>query len=109
MYRTTVRGIPAGRKFLRRRQVLRLRLVVEELGDVVAEDELEVADRAVALLADDDLGDPLLLGVLVVDLVAIDEGHEIGVLLDGAGLAEVGQLRAVVAGTLFGAARELRQ
>src|SRR5213595_800035 len=37
---------------------VRGRLIVEELGDVVAEDELEVADRTIALLGDDDLGDP---------------------------------------------------
>src|SRR5205085_3314507 len=77
--------------------ILHLRLVVEELGDVVAEDELEVADGAVALLADDDLGDALLLGILVVDLVAVDEGHEVGVLLDRSRLAEVGELWTVVA------------
>src|SRR5436190_15823354 len=93
-------------RFLRS-PVVRLWLVVEELGDVVAEDELEVADGAVALLADDDLGDALLLGVLVVDLVTVDECHEIGILLDRSRLAEVGELRAVVAGALLGAAGEL--
>src|SRR5690349_1959734 len=91
------------------RQVIRLRLVVEELGDVVAEDELEIADGAVALLGDDDLGDALLLRLLVVHLVAIDERDEIGVLLDGTRFAEVGELRAVIAGALFGATRELRE
>src|SRR4051812_8926136 len=55
------------------RPVVRRRLVVEELRDVVSEDELEVADRTVALLADDDLGDPFFFRVFVVDLVAVDE------------------------------------
>src|SRR5688500_4897728 len=86
------------------REVLRLRLVIEELGDVVAEDELEVADGAVALLGDDDLGDALLFRVLVVDLVAVDEAHQVGVLLDRAGFTQIGELRAVVAGALFRAA-----
>src|SRR6266567_9480333 len=54
------------------------RFVVEEFGDVVSKDQLEITDRTVALLSDDDLGDPLLLGVLVVDLIAIDERNEVG-------------------------------
>src|SRR5262249_12395824 len=86
---------------------VRGRFVVEELRDVVAEDELEVADRTVALLGDDDLGDPFLLGVLVVDLIAIDERDEIGVLLDRTRLAKVGQLRTVIAGALLRTARQL--
>src|ERR1019366_3534902 len=64
------------------RSVIRRRLVVEELRDVVSEDELEVADRAVALLTDDDLSDAFLFRVLVVDLVAVDEADDVGILLD---------------------------
>ena len=58
---------------------------------------MDRAGRAVALLGDDDLGLALGLGVfvavlvLVVVAVAVDEGDDIGVLLDGAGLAEIGQ------------------
>src|ERR1051325_1343337 len=99
----------AVRPSVRARREVRLWLVVEELRDVVAEHELEVADRAVALLGDDDLGDSLLFRVLVVNLVAIDEGHEIGILLDRTRLAKVGELRPVIARALLGAARQLRE
>src|SRR5687767_10374544 len=66
------------------RQIPRLGLIVEELGDVVPEDELEVADGAIALFGDDDLGDPFLFGwdVFVVDLVAVDEADHVRVLFD---------------------------
>src|SRR6266498_3317291 len=58
---------------------------VLETGEPALERQLDVADGAVALLADDDLGDAGLLGlVLVVDLVAVDEHDDVGVLLDGA-------------------------
>src|SRR5438105_2103807 len=80
-----------------RRRVIRRRLVVEELRDVVSEDELEIADRAIALLADDDLGDALLLGVLVVNLIAIDEADHVSVLLDGTRFAKVSKLRPMIA------------
>ena len=91
----------------------------------ILELQLHGAGRAVALLADDHLGDavdllhlvlPLevLLGaglrllVLEVVLLAIDEQHHVGVLLDRAGFAQVGELRALVVAVLD-LARELRQ
>src|SRR5258705_499082 len=86
-----------------------MRLVIEELRDVVSEDELEVADRAVALLRDDDLRDALLLGFLVVDLVAVDETDDVRVLFDRTRLAKVRQLRPMIAGALLGTARQLRE
>src|SRR5690349_1885468 len=46
-------------------------------------------DRTVPLLADDDLRDALVLRLGVVDLVAIDEDDDVGVLLDGARFAQV--------------------
>src|SRR5229473_1241866 len=91
------------------RRVIRRRLVVEELRDVVSENELEVADRAVALLSDDDLGDTLLLRVLVVHLIAVDEADDVRVLFDRSRLAEIGELRPVIAGALLGTAGELRE
>jgi hypothetical protein len=55
------------------------------------------------------LGDALLVGVLgVVILVAVDEHHDVGVLLDRAGVAEVGQDRPLVVAGLDGAARAAR-
>ena len=77
------------------------------------EGELGGADGTVALLADDDLGDPLgrlvrLAVRVAILLFAEDEHDDVGVLLEGAGLAEVGELRAVV-GARFGGARQLRE
>ena len=48
-----------------------------------------------------------LLVVGIVDLVAVDEGDHVGVLLDGAALAQVGELRPVVAPPPLRLAREL--
>src|SRR4029079_11319021 len=56
--------------------------VLEGRGFAV-EDQLHRAGLAVAVLGDDHLGEPLVrLVVVVVDLVAVDEGHHVGVLLD---------------------------
>jgi biotin operon repressor len=79
-----------------------------ELGERLQEGQLAGARRAVALLADDDLGDAGLLGVLVVVVVAVDEHDDVGVLLDGAGFAQVAHHGALV-GALLDAARQLRQ
>src|SRR5688572_32707250 len=70
------------------REAVLARQVVEP-GQLAVEHGLDRADRAVALLADDHLGHATLGGVLVVDLVAVDERDEVGVLLDGARLAQV--------------------
>ena len=67
-----------------------------------------VAEAAVAVLGDDHVGDPLALGLLVVVLVAVDEHDEVGVLLDRARLAQVGEHRALVR-ALLDAAVELRE
>src|SRR3989344_7356593 len=53
------------------------------------EGQAHLADRTVTLLADDDIGGGLVRDVLVVDLVALDEENHAGVLLDGAGFAQV--------------------
>src|SRR5690606_4473059 len=58
---------------------------VFKAGVLAEEGQPAGADGAVALLADDHLGDALVLGILVVDLVAVDEQDDVGVLLDGAG------------------------
>ena len=78
-----------------------------------------------ALLADDDFGDavhlvhqvlPFLMFAGVgagffpreIIFLAVDEEHHVGVLLDGAGFAQVGQLRAFVV-TVFNLAGKLRE
>src|SRR5947207_13257982 len=83
---------------------VRLRFVVEELRDVVAEHEFEITDRSIALLRNDDLSDPRRRSVLVVSLIAIDERDEIGVLLDRSRFAKVGELRTMIAHALLGTA-----
>src|SRR5437016_13854114 len=80
------------------------------------EEQLHGARRPVALLPDDQLRDALeaLVGLgvggAVVELLAIDEADHVGVLLDGARLPQVGELRPpVLAAALLWRARQLRQ
>src|SRR5438132_859645 len=58
-----------------RSKILEARVLPEE-------SQAHGADRPVALLADDDLGDALVLRVLVVHLVAIDEENHVCILLN---------------------------
>src|SRR6185436_16138756 len=71
---------------------------VLEPGELADERELDRAGGTVALFADDQLGHALGIGrrlILVgVLILAIDEQHHIGVLLEGARFAQVRQLRA---------------
>src|SRR5436305_12270464 len=55
---------------------------VAEAGGLAEEDEVDGAGLAIAVLGNDQLGQPLVLLGLVVDLIAVDEGHHIGVLFD---------------------------
>src|SRR5688500_13447402 len=76
---------------------------VDEEGEILLPGELDVAGRAVALLGDDDLRlalQPPLLDLLraVVVLLAVDEHHDVGVLLDRARFPQVRKPRAVVLG-----------
>ena len=63
---------------------------------------------AVALFADDDFRDALVRGVLIIDFIPVNKHDDVGVLFDGAGLAQVGHDRPLV-GALFKAAVELGQ
>src|SRR3954463_440998 len=86
-----------------------LLLEAGELGIAADEGDVEVADRSVAMLRDDHFGDALLrvVGVVaVVVLLAVEEHDEVGVLLDRARLAQVGEHRPLVV-ALFGRAVEL--
>src|SRR6266550_8578690 len=89
------------------------RRVVIEAGVFLLEEQLDGSRGAVALLAHDELGHPLdavvRLGIdrAVVELLAIDEAHHVGVLLDRSGLPQVRELGAsVLAAALLGGARE---
>ena len=56
--------------------------------------EFYLPDGAVAVLGEDELGDisrDEIVGVLLVVVGAVEEHDEVGVLLYGAGLAEVGE------------------
>src|SRR2546421_11212561 len=83
------------------RQVCELRIPLEER-------ELDRVGRPVPVLGQDHLGDPLLIRLVVVVLVAVDEHDEVGVLLDRPGLAQGGHDRALVV-ALLDRAGELRE
>src|SRR6187549_3057138 len=74
---------------------------VLEAGVLLEECDAHGADRAVALLADDQLRGALgflrTFAVHQVHLVAVDENHDVGVLFERARFAQVGQLRPMVA------------
>ena len=83
---------------------------IVEAGVLAVPPDLHRVDRAVALLGDDELRDVPVRRFLVVVVVAVDEADVVGVLLDGARLAEVRELRALalLAARLDGAV-ELRE
>src|SRR5204863_2240778 len=69
---------------------------VDELGTFGSEHESGGAGRPVPVLGDDDLGEGAVVGLRVVDVVAIDEGDDVGVLLQTSRLTEVGEHGALV-------------
>src|SRR5439155_957510 len=89
--------------------------IVVEASEFLLEVELHGAGRPVALLPDDELRHTLdVVAVLVVgpvvELLAVNEPHDVGVLLDGTRFAQIGELRpAVLAAALLRRARQLRQ
>src|ERR1017187_1852936 len=91
-------------------RLLRIALpgVVQELRVLLLEGERDFADRPVAVLGDDQVGHAGALGVLVVVLVAVDEHHQVGVLLEVPALAQIRELRFLVRARVDRAA-ELRQ
>src|SRR5215213_9220557 len=82
---------------------------IAEAGGLAEEDHLDRARLAVAVLGDDQLREALVLVRGVVDLVAVDEGHHVGVLLDRSRLAKVRELRPMIAAPPLRLAGELRQ
>ena len=61
-----------------------------------------------AVLRHDALGQVLLFGILVVIILAVEEHDLVRILLNGAGLAQIGQHRALILSAFIGAG-ELRQ
>ena len=74
---------------------------VLEPGQVLEEGQLDAAGRAIAVLGHDDLGQARL----VVDIIVVgsmEQEHNVGVLLDGPGLAKVGHAGPAVLAALHG-------
>src|SRR5439155_7156348 len=78
---------------------------IREFRVALQEREPLDAGRSVAVLGEDDLGEALLVGLLVVVLVAVDEHNEVGVLLDRSGFSQVGEDRPLVVTLLDGAGK----
>src|SRR5215510_3659977 len=109
MPRTGTRTSSRSARATRRWRASRGGRQVGEARVALLERELLEAGRPVAVLREDDLRDAGRLGLLrVVVLVAVDEADEVGVLLDRARLAQVGEDRALVV-ALLDRTRELRQ
>ncbi len=75
---------------------------------VFLEVELDFADRSVTVLGDDHVHDIFVRGVGLVAILAREEDHNVSVLLDGSGFAEVGEFRDLIL-TRFDASRKLRE
>ena len=54
-----------------------------ESGIFLEEGQVYIAGWTVALFPDDDFGDAFILSFLVINLIAVDENDQVGVLLDG--------------------------
>ncbi len=57
---------------------------------VLLEIEFDIAERPVSMFFDQYISDVFAVGVWVVIVLAVNEGHYIGVLLDGSRLPQVG-------------------
>src|SRR5471030_1231897 len=64
--------------------------VVAELGVLAYPGQAHGADRAVTLLADDDLGRAFVGRVGIINFIAVEEDDDVGILLDRARFAQVG-------------------
>ena len=71
------------------RQIFEARVFAEE-------GQAHGADRAVTLLANDDFGNAFFRCFRVVNFIAVDEQNHVGVLLDSAGLAQIGHHRTFI-------------
>src|SRR3979411_2501182 len=84
-------------KFLVARLVIAFQQV-GKAGGIVQEGEVELANRPIALLGDDDFSSAFEVGVvLLVDFLPKNKHNNVGILLDRSGFPEIGELRTVVA------------
>ncbi len=84
-----------------------LRVEIKETHVLLVEVKFGFADRTVTVLFHQDLGDIGAIRFFIDLILAMDEHHHVGVLLDGAGIAQVGKAWASAA--LLHGARELRE
>lgn len=82
--------------------------VILEASVLANEAQSNCADRTVTVLANNYFRDPLVRRVLVVDLVSVDEGDNIGVLFDRTRFTQVRHYWPFI-WSLFEATIELRQ
>src|SRR5215510_8449621 len=62
-----------------------------ELREAVVEEEFLFSNWAVAMFTYENIGNALPFGILVIHVLTVDEHDDIGILLDRAALAEIGQ------------------
>jgi len=79
-------------------------------GGSLDESQFDLAGGTIALLGDDEFSLAFQLGLIrLVNFLTEDERHHVGVLLDGSGFAQVGQLGTVVAPPALRGGAELGQ
>src|ERR1700760_665182 len=89
------------------RKVFRAILETRELTE---ETQRHVADGSVALLGNDQIGEPTqVFAIPFVNFLAENEGDQISILFDGSRIAQIAQLRFVIADASFRRATQLRQ
>ena len=55
---------------------------IEELGQPIAKEQLNRSCGAIAMLGDKDIRDVLLVGLWMLELIPIDEHHDVRILLE---------------------------
>src|ERR1019366_1432869 len=84
------------------RRVAEVFSAIFKLCHRVQEDQVDFADGAVTLFGEDELRYATqIFAVALINFFAEDKANQIGVLLDGSGLAQIAELRTVVTHTGF--------
>jgi len=69
---------------------------------------MELANRTIALFANNDFGDAFFSAFRVVDFITIDKTNQVCILFNGAGFPQIGHLRPAV-GAAFNLTVQLRK
>jgi hypothetical protein len=73
--------------------------IVPEPGQLLLEGHFEKSGRPVSLFGNNDLRHvPVLIRLWMIELVAVNEGNHVGILLDGTAFAKIGKLRLLFGG-----------